>query len=128
MKVDISIGELFDKITILKIKKMKIQDSKKLLNVEKELDILVPLSAPTDLEFGDRLGALVENLADVNLKLWDVEDKLRILEKDKDFGSEFIELARSVYFLNDKRALIKKEINLMTQSEIVEEKDYVQYN
>jgi predicted secreted acid phosphatase len=128
MKVDISIGELFDKITILKIKKNKIQDSKKLQNVEKELDILVPLSTPIALDFGDRLDALVENLADVNLKLWDVEDKLRILEKDKDFGSEFIELARSVYFLNDKRAVIKKEINLMSQSEIVEEKDYVQYS
>jgi len=128
MKVDISIGELFDKITILKIKKNKIQDSKKLQNVEKELDILVPLSTPIALDFGDRLDALVENLADVNLKLWDVEDKLRILEKDKDFGSEFIELARSVYFLNDKRAVIKKEINLMSQSDIVEEKDYVQYS
>ena len=128
MKVDISIGELFDKITILKIKKNKIQDSKKLQNVEKELDILVPLSTPIALDLGDRLDALVENLADVNLKLWDVEDKLRILEKDKDFGSEFIELARSVYFLNDKRAVIKKEINLMSQSDIVEEKDYVQYS
>ena len=128
MKVDISIGELFDKITILKIKKNKIQDSKKLQNVEKELDILVPLSTPIALDFGDRLDTLVENLADVNLKLWDVEDKLRILEKDKDFGSEFIELARSVYFLNDKRAVIKKEINLMSQSDIVEEKDYVQYS
>lgn len=128
MKVDISIGELFDKITILDIKFKKFSDVNKLNNVSKELNILRPLSAPIVDEYGERLTNLVSDLADVNSQLWDVEDKLRILERDKDFGDEFVELARSVYILNDGRAVVKKQINLLTDSGIVEEKDYVKYD
>lgn len=128
MQVDISIGELFDKITILEIKQKKITDKSKLRNVEKELDILNPLSIPIKTFHGSKLIELVDQLAKVNKELWDVEDKLRILERDQRFDEEFIELARSVYYQNDKRAVIKKDINLLTSSDIVEEKNYVNYD
>ena len=128
MQVDISIGELFDKITILEIKQKEITDESKLRNVEKELDILNPLSIPIKTSHGSKLIELIDQLAKVNKDLWDVEDKLRILERDQRFDEEFIELARSVYFQNDKRAVIKKDINLLTSSDIVEEKNYVKYD
>ena len=128
MKVDISIGELFDKITILNIKSKKFSDESKIVNVTKELSILKPLSNPIVDKYGEQLTNLVAELTDVNSNLWDVEDKLRILERDKDFGDEFVELARSVYILNDRRAVVKKQINLLTDSGIVEEKGYVKYD
>lgn len=128
MQVDISIGELFDKITILEIKQKKITDKSKLRNVEKELDILNPLSIPIKTFHGSKLIELIDQLAKVNKELWDVEDKLRILERDQRFDEEFIKLARSVYYQNDKRAVIKKDINLLTSSDIVEEKNYVNYD
>ena len=119
----ISIGELIDKITILEIKKNKFQKSK-LENVLKELSYLRRLMEKNKIEINDDL---LTQLKEINLTLWDIEDQIRIKEKNKEFDNTFIELARSVYFKNDKRAEIKKNINLLSNSEITEEKFYSQY-
>ena len=119
----ISIGELIDKITILEIKKNKLQNSK-LENVLKELSFLKKLMEKHQIEITDDL---FTQLKEINLTLWNIEDQIRIKEKNKEFDDAFIELARSVYFKNDKRAEIKKNINLLSNSEITEEKFYSQY-
>ena len=119
----ISIGELIDKITILEIKKNKLQNSK-LENVLKELSFLRKLMAKHQIEITDNL---FTQLKEINLKLWNIEDQIRIKEKNKEFDNIFIELARSVYFKNDKRAEIKKRINRLSNSEITEEKSYAEY-
>ena len=119
----ISIGELVDKITILEIKKNKLQNSK-LANVLKELSFLRKLMEKHQIEITDEL---FTQLKEINLTLWDVEDQIRIKEKNKEFDNTFIELARSVYFKNDKRAEIKKRINQLSNSEITEEKSYAEY-
>ena len=119
----ISIGELVDKITILEIKKNKLQNSK-LDNVLKELSFLRKLMAKHQIEITDNL---FTQLKEINLKLWNIEDQIRIKEKNKEFDNIFIELARSVYFKNDKRAQIKKSINRLSNSEIIEEKFYAKY-
>ena len=119
----ISIGELIDKITILEIKKNKLQNSK-LENVLKELSFLRKLMAKHQIEITDNL---FTQLKEINLKLWNIEDQIRIKEKNKEFDNIFIELARSVYFTNDKRSEIKKRINRLSNSEITEEKSYAEY-
>ena len=119
----ISIGELIDKITILEIKKNKLQNSK-LENVLKELSFLRKLMEKHQIEITDDL---FNQLKDINLILWNIEDQIRIKEKNKEFDNTFIELARSVYFKNDKRAEIKKSINRLSNSEITEEKFYAEY-
>ena len=119
----ISIGELVDKITILEIKKNKLQNSK-LENVLKELSFLRKLMAKHQIEITDNL---FTQLKEINLKLWNIEDQIRIKEKNKEFDNIFIELARSVYFTNDKRSEIKKRINRLSNSEITEEKSYADY-
>ena len=119
----ISIGELIDKITILEIKKNKLQNSK-LENVLKELSFLRKLMEKHQIEITDDL---FTQLKEINLKLWNIEDQIRIKEKNKEFDNIFIELARSVYFKNDKRAEIKKRINQLSNSEITEEKSYAEY-
>jgi len=119
----ISIGELIDKITILEIKKSKLQNSK-LENVLKELSYLRRLMEKNKIEINDYL---FTQLKEINLTLWDIEDQIRIKEKNKEFDNTFIELARSVYFKNDKRAEIKKSINRLSNSEITEEKFYSKY-
>ena len=119
----ISIGELVAKITILEIKKNKLQNSK-LENVLKELSYLRRLMEKNKIEINDYL---FTQLKEINLTLWDIEDQIRIKEKNKEFDSTFIELARSVYFKNDKRAKIKKTINQLSNSEITEEKFYSKY-
>ena len=119
----ISIGELVDKITILEIKKNKLQNSK-LKNVLKELSFLRKLMEKHQIEITDDL---YTQLKEINLKLWNIEDQIRIKEKNKEFDNTFIELARSVYFKNDKRAEIKKSINQLSNSEITEEKFYSEY-
>ena len=119
----ISIGELVDKITILEIKKNKLQNSK-LENVLKELSFLRKLMEKHQIEITDDL---FTQLKEINLTLWNIEDQIRIKEKNKEFDNIFIELARSVYFKNDKRAEIKKRINLLSNSEITEEKSYTEY-
>ena len=119
----ISIGELVDKITILEIKKNKLQNSK-LENVLKELSFLRKLMEKHQIEITDNL---FTELKEINLTLWEIEDQIRIKEKNKEFDNIFIELARSVYFKNDKRAEIKKRINQLSNSEITEEKSYAEY-
>ena len=119
----ISIGELVDKITILEIKKNKLENLK-LKNVLKELSFLRKLIEKNKIEITDDL---FYQLKEINLSLWNIEDKLRIKEKNKEFDNTFIELARSVYFKNDKRAELKKSINQLYNSEITEEKSYSDY-
>jgi len=119
----ISIGELVDKITILEIKKNKLQNSK-LENVLKELSFLRKLMEKYQIEINVDL---FTQLKEINLTLWNIEDQIRIKEKNKEFDNIFIELARSVYFKNDKRAEIKKRINQLSNSEITEEKSYAEY-
>ena len=119
----ISIGELVDKITILEIKKNKLQNSK-LENVLKELSVLRKLMEKHQIEITDHL---FTQLKEINLTLWNIEDQIRIKEKNKEFDNIFIELARSVYFTNDKRSEIKKRINRLSNSEITEEKSYAEY-
>ena len=119
----ISIGELVDKITILEIKKNKLKNSK-LENVLKELSFLRKLMEKHQIEITDDL---FTQLKEINLTLWNIEDQIRIKEKNKEFDNIFIELARSVYFTNDKRSEIKKRINQLSNSEITEEKSYAEY-
>ena len=115
MLVQISKGELIDKITILEIKDDKITDPEKLKNVRHELETIRKLEFPTPVK---------EKLMDVNRKLWDVEDDLRLLEKKGKFDDEFVQKARSVYKLNDERSRLKKVINIEEGSTIVEEKSH----
>ena len=123
MKIEVSNGELVDKLSILEIKLKKIQDSKKLKNIRKEYSFLEK-AASLIIKRDD---PLYKQLLDINLKLWEIEDRIRELEKNKDFGSEFIETARMVYFNNDIRAKIKQDINLKTNSDLFEEKSYEDY-
>ena len=124
MKIDISIGELVDKVTILSIKLEKFKDEVKKANVQKEYDILsIPMN---ELEITTNSNEF-KDLREINLKLWHIEDDIRIEESKSDFGEKFIELARSVYFINDDRAAVKKEINLKYKSDLIEEKEYVDY-
>ena len=116
----ISIGEIFDKITILEIKKEKLKNEK-LLNVNLELKLLKKIVEDNELNVDKKL---INNLREVNNKLWNIEDKIRKKEKLKTFDNEFIEIARSVYIENDKRSEIKREINTKYNSELVEEKSY----
>jgi|TARA_B100000424_G_scaffold47758_1_gene33296 hypothetical protein len=124
MKVEIPNGDLVDKITILKIKQLNVMNEEKLQNIKLEYQTLKPLLEEIGMSENDRL---FTDLLDVNEKLWRIEDDLRVLEKDKEFGDTFVNLARAVYFTNDERAEIKKKINLKTGSKLVEEKDYVEY-
>ncbi len=125
MKIEVSIGEIVDKYTILLIKAQKIKDPAKLENINKELNYLVEVLKQEYPLITD--GALAKSLLEVNKELWKVEDDLRDLERAKDFNKEFIILARNVYKLNDKRADIKKEINMKYGSDFVEEKSYQPY-
>ena len=118
-----SIGELIDKITILRIKAERIADPAKLGNVRRELALLEALQRQEGLA-SPALEALVDNLATVNARLWDVEETLRICERDRDFGPRFVALARSVYATNDQRAALKRAVNSLYGSTLVEEKSY----
>lgn len=123
--IPVSIGEMIDKLSILQVKKTKISDESKLKFVEKEFEILYNLSSLYLDNFEIEL--LYNQLVDINTSLWDVEDRLRVIENEKRFEGEFISLARKVYFTNDERFRLKNEINLITSSEIREVKDYVKY-
>ena len=125
MKIEVSIGELVDKVTILSIKLKKIKDSNKLINIRKEFDLLYVSMAACGIASDSNE---FEDLVDVNTKLWDIEDRIRLKEAKKEFDDEFIELARSVYFNNDYRAKLKKALNLKFGSEIFEEKEYQDYS
>ncbi len=126
ISVPISYGELIDKMTILEIKAAQISDSSKLVNVRTELDLLNETWASHDTSRVDIADARAR-LKSVNENLWDIEDRIRLKEKAQAFDIEFIELARSVYFRNDERAKIKREINLALGSQLVEEKSYKDY-
>ena len=123
INVPISIGELIDKITILEIKKDKLKNLK-LKNILKELSFLRAVLEKNSILIPDEIFL---QLKSINLTLWDIEDKIRIKEKNKEFDNEFIELARSVYLNNDRRSETKKELNIMFNSEIIEEKSYEKY-
>ena len=127
IKVPVSFGEVLDKITILEIKSERIKDEEKVKNVRLELD---ELSKTWDEAIGakaDDIAELRKQLKAVNEELWVIEDDIRDQEADQDFGPRFIELARAVYVTNDKRAAIKKEVNLALGSRFVEEKSYLDY-
>ena len=123
---EVSAGELLDKISILEIKLEKISDKSSLEQLKKEYKILKENQNST-IKLENQIKDLFKSLKNVNLKLWDVEDRLRICEKNKNFGKEFIELAREVYFNNDRRSKIKSDINKTLGSNIVEIKQYVSY-
>jgi hypothetical protein len=124
--VPISPGELIDKITILEIKSQRMSDAAKLHNVRTELSLLSDTWKASPFSATD-IGAEWAGLRDVNAKLWDIEDRIRDKERDGRFDAEFIELARAVYFTNDERAAIKKQINTRLGSALVEEKSYANY-
>lgn len=125
MKIEVSNGEILDKLSILEIKASRITDPHKIFNVENERKSLLPmydLIATTE-----QIQKKFSDLVDVNSKLWEIEDRIREKESKKEFDTEFIELARSVYKTNDVRASIKKEINVLSNSNLIEEKSYVTY-
>jgi len=123
---EISAGELLDKMSILEIKLDKIRDKENLLEISKEYESLKE-TKKSNIKLTKDLENLIIQLKEINLKLWDFEDKTRICEKNKDFGQTFINLSRSVYLNNDKRANIKSKINKMLGSNIKEVKQYVNY-
>ena len=123
---EISHGELLDKISILEIKLEKVKDKDRQKRIKNEYDILKKVQN-SSIEMSDKIKDLYRSVSNVNIKLWDIEDKIRICEQNKDFGKNFIELARGVYFNNDKRSKIKSEINKILMSNIKEVKEYVQY-
>jgi hypothetical protein len=120
--VPISIGELFDKLSILMIKSYKIKNSDKLININKEILYLKPIVDKYKIDEN-----LFDELIDINKKIWDIEDNIRKKEYIKEFDNRFIELARSIYINNDIRANIKNNINNIFNSDIIEIKDYFQY-
>jgi len=123
---EISPGELLDKISILEIKLEKVKDKNSLEEIEKEYKILKEIQT-SSIDITDKIKDLFQSVKNVNVKLWNIEDKLRICEKNKDFGKKFIELARSVYFANDERAELKSKINKILKSNIIEIKQYDNY-
>ena len=123
---EISAGELLDKMTILEIKLDKVKDKNSLIEINKEYEILKK-AKNNNIELSEKINQLYNDLKKINLKLWEIEDKIRIHEKNKDFGNEFVQLARNVYFTNDKRSVIKSEINKISGSNIKEIKQYVNY-
>jgi len=125
ISVPVSVGEIIDKLSILRVKKTKIKDELKLEFINKEFELLYNLSSTYLNSF--EIETIYHDLVKVNSNLWDVEDKLRIFESEQKFDSEFVSLARKVYFINDERFRLKNEINLITNSEIREVKDYVKY-
>ena len=127
MKVEVSNGELLDKLTILELKMSNISDDKKLINVRKEFNELNPLAKLLFEKFEDELLSKYKELALINSQLWKIEDDIRECEKNKNFGKKFVELARAVYFTNDKRSDVKKQINILTGSGFIEEKSYEDY-
>ena len=124
--VEVSVGELLDKISILEIKREKINDSKKLIFINDEHNILKE-QLDQNVKSNEKLENLFNSLKEINKKLWSIEDHKRQCEKESDFGEKFIKLSRDVHFLNDDRAKIKLEINNYTNSKIKEIKEYTNY-
>lgn len=124
MKVEVSTGELIDKVTILSIKLEKIKDKKKLLHIIQEYELLKKSMVRSGIT---ETSEEFIQLRNINSNLWEIEDKIRLKEKKKEFDEEFIQLARSVYFNNDERSAIKRQINLKFNSQLIEEKAYIDY-
>ena len=124
--VEVSVGELLDKISILEIKKEKIKDPEKLRFINDEYDVLKD-QLKKNVKSDEKLDSLFKSLKEINSKLWVIEDNKRLCEKNSDFGQEFIKLSRDVHFLNDDRAKIKLEMNNHTGSKIKEIKEYTSY-
>ena len=124
--VEVSVGELFDKISILEIKKNKIKDKEKLKYIVDEYKLLKEQMG-NKVKPNEKLSGLFDTLKDINSKLWVIEDDKRLCEKNSDFGEKFVKLSRDIHFLNDKRASIKLEINNHTGSKIKEIKEYTSY-
>ena len=130
IQVPVSWGELIDKIAILEIKSERISDAAKLVNVRGELAALAGVrdaNLPSDQKVLADLATLTADIKKVNEALWEIEDDIRDCERDKDFGPRFVDLARSVYKTNDRRAALKRDINTLLGSELVEEKSYQSY-
>jgi hypothetical protein len=123
--IPVSVGELIDKLSILHVKQLKISNEEKLEYVNKEFELLYNLSS--NYFNNQEVENLYHKLIEINKKLWDIEDKLRVIESENNFDLEFIDLSRKVYFTNDERFRLKNEINLITLSEIREIKDYKKY-
>ena len=123
---EISAGELLDKISILEIKLEKVKNKNDQEKINIEYKMLIK-ARDSNIKITEKIKQLIKDIKEVNLNLWNIEDKLRVCEKNKDFGQEFVQLARNVYFNNDKRAKIKSEINELLGSEIREIKQYVDY-
>jgi len=126
VSVEIAPGELIDKITILEIKIDRMSDPEKLENVRLEWQVLTA-SRDENITVSDELTKITANLKTVNEQLWEIEDDIRDLERDKKFDKKFIDLARAVYMTNDKRAAFKRDINILLGSRLVEEKSYAAY-
>ena len=124
--IPVSSGELIDKISILKIKKKKIFNKSKLKNINNELSLLNEIYK-NNFKNNKKLLLYEKKLIKINKKLWDIEDKIRFLESKKNFNQQFIDLARAIYINNDKRSEIKKKINKLTGSRLIEEKSYKSY-
>ena len=124
--VEVSVGELFDKISILEIKKKKIKDTKKLKFINDEYSVLKD-QLDKNVKSNEKIEKLFQSLKEINSKLWLIEDEKRMCEKNSDFGDNFVKLSRDVHILNDKRAEIKLEINNQTGSKIKEIKEYTNY-
>ncbi len=129
MNIDIpvSYGELLDKLSILEIKKNKISNNSKLNNINFEFNKLSELAKKLKDINQEKFENFYSQLLETNTELWEIEDNIRIFEKEKNFGDEFIQLARDVYYTNDKRFNIKSEINSFFGSNVVEEKEYIEY-
>tara|TARA_B100000965_G_C19264558_1_gene614510 strand:- start:261 stop:650 length:390 start_codon:yes stop_codon:yes gene_type:complete len=124
--VEVSVGELLDKITILEIKKEKIKDEKSLKFINDEYNIL-KLEFDKNIKFDEKLKKLFNSLKEINSKLWLIEDEKRMFEKNSDFSEKFIKVSRDIHFLNDERSKVKLEINSQTGSKIREIKKYTDY-
>ena len=129
MKIEVSNGEIIDKYTILEIKLSEIKNEDKRVNIKNEYEILTPDVQRMYAGCKDKsqLETLQNDLLEVNKKLWKIEDDIRECERANDFGQTFVDLARAVYYTNDDRSDVKKEINILTESDLVEEKSYEDY-
>ena len=128
MKIEISNGELLDKLSILELKLKHITDINKLINIRSEFEELSPLAQQIFKQDAIGINELYLKLSEINGKLWEIEDDIRQCERNKNFDSKFIQLARDVYFTNDVRSELKKEINILTKSGLIEEKSYEDYS
>ena len=128
MKIETSNGELLDKLSILELKQKNISDDKKLANIMVEFEELNPLALIIFKENPPIISELYLKLSQINAKLWKIEDDIRQCEREKSFDSKFVQLSRDVYYTNDIRSELKKEINILTKSGLIEEKSYEDYS